>query len=83
MATNTSDLTTELSLLLTELSGHPTVVPEQRLKEDLGLDSLGLVQLVMQLNSRWQIQVASSDLVPEHFATVATLLSYLEKRLEK
>lgn len=51
--------------------------PLTRLKEDLSLDSLGLVQLVMGLNSTFNIEIKSSELIPENFETFGNLENFL------
>ena len=45
-------------------------------KEDLGVDSLDLFELVMELEEEFGIEIPSEDL--ENLATVADLAKYIE-----
>ena len=45
-------------------------------KEDLGVDSLDLVELVMELEEEFGIEIPSEDL--ENLATVADVAKYIE-----
>ena len=45
-------------------------------KEDLGVDSLDLFELVMELEEEFGIEIPSEDL--EHLATVADVAKYIE-----
>jgi acyl carrier protein len=44
------------------------------------LDSLGIVQLVSFVESRYALKVPDTDLVPENFDSVAKLAAYVERR---
>ena len=44
------------------------------------LDSLSLLQLVVFLEERFGITVGDADLLPENFASVNTICSYLRAR---
>ena len=46
------------------------------LKEDLGVDSLDLCELVMELEEEFGIEIPSEDL--ENLATVADVAKYIE-----
>jgi acyl carrier protein len=66
-----------------EIVQDPTQLPlsnETPLLEDGILDSLGLLQLVVFLEERFGITVAEADLVPENFASVATICACLRAR---
>ncbi|PKL75874.1 MAG: hypothetical protein CVV27_13130 [Candidatus Melainabacteria bacterium HGW-Melainabacteria-1] len=69
--------------LLAELCGETGLAPDTRLKEDLGLDSIELVQLVMTLNHSFGISIHSSELVPANLATVALLAGFVESKLRQ
>lgn len=47
--------------------------PATRLKEDLGLDSFDLVQLILLLNRHFQLELGSQLLTSEHLQTLASL----------
>lgn len=44
------------------------------------IDSLGILQLVSFVESTFAVQVPDTDLVPEHFDSVARLAAYVERR---
>lgn len=56
--------------------------PETRLKEDLGLDSMELVRLVLALNQDFGIQIQSTEIVPEHFASLHSLMVFIRSKQE-
>jgi len=45
------------------------------------VDSLGLLQIVSFLESEYEIEVADEELVPDHFATVAAIVSLVESKI--
>lgn len=45
-----------------------------------GLDSLGIVQLVVFLSESFGIEVSDEDFVPENFETVGHLVGYVARR---
>ena len=47
-------------------------------KEDLGVDSLDLFELVMELEEEFGIEIPSEDL--ENLATVADVIDYLKNK---
>lgn len=53
------------------------VVPEARILDDLGADSLDVVELVMSLEEAFDITVPDEDV--EALATVADMQSYLQR----
>lgn len=53
--------------------------PDMTLREDLGLDSLRLVELMVELENALTIQLEESDLDPENLLTVGDLYRLLEK----
>jgi acyl carrier protein len=44
------------------------------------IDSLGILQLVSFVESRYAIAVADSDLTPDNFDSVAKLAAYVQRR---
>ncbi len=56
--------------------------PAYDLKDDLGLDSLSLIQLVMGLSQSLQIEIASHEIIPAHFGTIAQLEAFLKQKTE-
>ncbi len=53
-----------------------TITPETSFKDDLGADSLDLVELVMALEDEYSIEIPSEDLA--EIATVGDVLEYLK-----
>ncbi len=51
-----------------------------RLKEDLSVDSLGMVRLVRALNERFGIRIRAREMVPSNFATLADLETFLDEK---
>ncbi|MGW3263630.1 acyl carrier protein [Streptomyces sp. NPDC001056] len=51
---------------------------QDSLRDVLGVDSLGFVELRVQLEEAFGIAISDDDFTPEHFATVATLTSLVE-----
>ena len=50
------------------------------LEGGVGLDSLGMLELITAIESRLRITIDEREIVPEHFATVGALLAFLESR---
>ncbi|AAD35746.1 MULTISPECIES: acyl carrier protein [Thermotoga] len=55
------------------------VTEEAKLIDDLGADSLDLVDLVMDFESEFGVKVDDADL--EKISTVGDIVSYIEKKL--
>lgn len=56
------------------------IVPSQSLRQDIGLDSLGFVELKEQVERRFAIAIADDDFTPENFSTVASLTRLIERQ---
>ncbi|MCP8970166.1 acyl carrier protein [Ectobacillus ponti] len=52
------------------------VTPSASFKEDLGADSLDVVELVMQLEDEFEMEISDED--AEKIATVGDAVSYIE-----
>ena len=52
-----------------------------RLAEDAGFDSVGLLYLVLALEDAFDLEVDDAEEVAEHFKTWGELLSFVETRL--
>jgi acyl carrier protein len=52
-----------------------------RLREDLGLDSVGLLYLVLAIEDAFDLAVDDAEEVAEHFRTWGDLLDFIEARL--
>ncbi|WP_028398982.1 acyl carrier protein [Ectobacillus panaciterrae] len=55
------------------------VVPSASFKEDLGADSLDVVELVMQLEDEFEMEISDED--AEKIATVGDAVSYIESHV--
>jgi acyl carrier protein len=53
--------------------------PETRLKEDLGLDSFDLVQLILLLNRHFKRELGSQLLTGAHLENLGSLSALLEQ----
>ena len=56
---------------------------QTNLKNDLALDSLGLIHLIMNLNEAFDIEINSQEIIPENFATMGLLEKFIITKLEK
>lgn len=56
-----------------------TIAPESAILEDLGADSLDVVDLVMALEEEFDIQVPDEDM--ENLTTVGDIVNYVVQRL--
>lgn len=64
-------------LIVEELNiDEASVTPEATFKEDLGVDSLDLFELVMSLEEKFGIEIPSEDL--ENLLTVGDVVKYVE-----
>jgi acyl carrier protein len=66
-------ITTELAL------DKKVVVPEARLQDDLGADSLGLLNLAEAIDARYGIELQGDDLVD--IANVGELVKLVESKI--
>lgn len=68
--------------ILKEKSFCENIKPEFRLNDDLGLDSLNMVELIVELEERFNIEIDESDLDPAELQTVNQIYSLVEKYTE-
>ncbi|MBQ1728887.1 MAG: acyl carrier protein [Oscillospiraceae bacterium] len=54
------------------------ITPASRIKDDLGADSLDILQLLMTIEEERGITIPDEELA--HFTTVGDIVSYLETR---
>lgn len=64
--------------IVKELSGKDTVHETDTLQQDLGLDSLGLVALLIELEQMMDIELNESDMNPFNLSTVADAIRLAE-----
>ena len=56
------------------------VVPEASFIDDLGADSLDIVELVMALEEEWGIEIPDDD--AEKIQTIQDAITYIEERVK-
>ncbi|MBC8527472.1 MAG: acyl carrier protein [Candidatus Cloacimonetes bacterium] len=62
-------------------STESEITEEAKFIEDLGADSLDTVELIMQFEEEFDIEIPDED--AEKLTTVGAALQYLEKKLEE
>jgi acyl carrier protein len=58
-----------------------TLTPDYALIENHVVDSMGLLMLVSFVEERFGIQLADEELVPEHFGTIGSIATLIEKKI--
>ena len=71
-----------INSILAEKKFSDVITPDMSLSEDLGFDSLSLVELIVDLEDRFDIEIDESDLDPGHIKTVGQFYSLVDKYLE-
>ncbi|KGA97727.1 acyl carrier protein [Alkalihalobacillus alcalophilus ATCC 27647 = CGMCC 1.3604] len=72
-----ADTLTRVSKIIVDRLGveEAEVKPEASFKEDLGADSLDVVELVMELEDEFELTISDED--AEKIATVADVVDYI------
>lgn len=75
------ELRQALTELLEETTGEarPEVAEDMDLQEGLGLDSVDLFSLVVEIQNKFRVKIASEELVS--VATVGDLLDVLQRKI--
>jgi len=69
-------------IIVEELDVTPEqVTPDARFQEDLGADSLDVVELIMKIEEKFGIEVPDTD--AEKIRTVQDAVKYIESKLKK
>lgn len=55
------------------------ILPTYSLRQDLGVDSLGFVELREQVERRFSIVISDDDFTPENFSTISSLTSLIDR----
>lgn len=71
-----------INKILIEKSFLADIKPELKLKEDLGFDSLNMVELIVELEDEFNIEFDESDLDPTKLLTVSQVYGVVEKYVE-
>ena len=76
------DLVERVHAIVSEQLGveKDSLVPEANLLDDLGADSLDVVELVMAIEEEFAIEVPDAD--AENIRTLGDITSYIEARVE-
>ena len=64
---------------LSDISGSDNISENDKLQEDLGLDSLGLVSLLLSLEDSFEVILDESDMNPFDLITVNDVIILMEK----
>ena len=56
-----------------------TIHPQDRLREDLGLDSLAMIELLFKIEEHFDLEIPNEDL--SRVTTVADVTAYVEEKL--
>lgn len=68
--------------ILKSLSGVDEVFETDKLREDLAIDSLGMVELLVELESNFEIELEESDINPEGLMTVFDVICLVGKYID-
>ncbi len=69
----------ELMNILSEL--HPDVdfEKEERLVEDMILDSFDIVSLISEINEEFDVTITAKDMIPENFNSAKALYALIQR----
>ncbi|MCY4561315.1 MAG: acyl carrier protein [Flavobacteriaceae bacterium] len=75
-----SDITERVKAIVVDKLGvdESEVVPDASFTNDLGADSLDIVELVMEFEKEFNIQIANDQ--PDKFATVEQAINYIKEQ---
>ena len=73
-----SNLEKLATIISDQLNIQDVAITEDTTLEDLGADSLALVELVMSVEEEFEIQIEDEDM--EKFKTVGDVLGYIESK---
>lgn len=74
--------TEKVIVLLKELSGKEEIKESDRLQDDIGLDSLGMVTLLVEIEDTFLIELDESDMNPYDLSYVSDVIKLVEKYSE-
>ena len=63
------------------VSAEPSSLPVQTPFHELGVDSLGLVEILVFIEKTFKLQLIQSDLTRKDFETIQSLASFIHKNL--
>jgi acyl carrier protein len=56
------------------------ILPTYSFRQDLGIDSLGFVELREQVEKRFSIVISDDDFTPENFSTISSLTTLIDRQ---
>jgi acyl carrier protein len=59
--------------------GKDSILTTASLRQDLGVDSLGFVELKAQVEKRFGIAISEDEFTPENFSTISSLTSLINR----
>lgn len=65
--------------IIWELSPQDSINLDDKLQDDLGLDSLSMVMLLMEIEDEFEIEIDESDMNPYDLITVADAVDLIKK----
>lgn len=71
-----------INAIITEKRFSDKITADMSLSDDLGFDSLSLVELIVDLEDRFEIEIDESDLDPGQLKTVGQIYTLVDKYLE-
>ena len=72
-------VTDKVISILEDLSGKKEVGQQERLQEELGLDSLSMVRLLVEIEEAFEITLDESDMNPYDLITVSDVIKLVGK----
>lgn len=84
LAAEGADLTTRIIGILAELLHRDLagIDADTRLFEDLGFDSTGVLELLMQLEDHFAVEFDPFQIEPRDFETVASVVRFTETQIK-
>ena len=73
------DIENKVFDLLKELSGNETIKLSDTLKNEIALDSLGMVTLLVKIEDVFQIELDESDMNPFELITVSDVVELVKR----
>lgn len=73
------DIENKVFDLLKELSGNETIKLSDTLKNEIALDSLGMVTLLVEIEDIFQIELDESDMNPFELITVSDVVELVKR----
>ena len=67
-----------IGVLADHLEMDASEIKEETTFEDLGIDSLDVVEIMMEMEDEFDIEIKPTDLVPENFNSAEAILALVE-----